>query len=63
MTMWAWSSPRAPPEARAPMERRLLRDPVIRSANGEFRSRRYTGARPALQGLTGPTSKRRLWQG
>eukprot|EP00969_Alexandrium_andersonii_P178548 7894143-Alexandrium_andersonii.AAC.1 len=44
-----------PPEARAPMERRLLHDPVVRSENGEFRLLPHTGARPALQGLARPS--------
>eukprot|EP00969_Alexandrium_andersonii_P113886 5034276-Alexandrium_andersonii.AAC.1 len=39
---------RGPLEARAPMERRLLRDPRIRTESGELRLLPYTGVRPAL---------------
>eukprot|EP00969_Alexandrium_andersonii_P137497 6081431-Alexandrium_andersonii.AAC.1 len=36
------------------MERRLLRDPIVRTPSGGFRLLAYTSIRPAQQGLARP---------
>eukprot|EP00969_Alexandrium_andersonii_P024579 1072587-Alexandrium_andersonii.AAC.1 len=46
-----------PPEARSPMERRLARDPSVRTETGALRLLPFTGTRPALQGAARPSAQ------
>eukprot|EP00969_Alexandrium_andersonii_P297462 13146722-Alexandrium_andersonii.AAC.1 len=46
-----------PPEARSPMERRILRNPAVRTPSGEFKLIPYTSVQPAQQGMARPNQQ------